>query len=163
MNTRRVVAAVFVIAAAGVLAVVLFPGLLVGDPGPYNETTVTVYNETGTRLATMEVRVADTTEKRYTGLSDTDSLDPDEGMLFVHEREGEHSYVMRDMDFPLDIIFIDGNGTVVRVAHASVDGDGAPYEARAKYVLEANRGWANSTGLDEGDTVGIPDHVRAQG
>jgi uncharacterized membrane protein (UPF0127 family) len=160
MDTRRVVAASAVaLVAAAAIIVVFFPGLLVGDPGPYNTTTVTVADENGTDLATVEVRIADTDAKRYTGLSDTDSLAPDEGMLFVHDAESEHSYVMRDMSFPIDIVFVDGNGTVVEIFHASTDGENAPYSARAKYVLEVNRGWTNRTGVDIGDTVEIPDSV----
>ncbi len=160
MNTRRVVAAVALSAVAiAAIVVVFFPGFLVGDPGPYNETTVTVADENGTELGSVDVRIADTRAKRYTGLSDTESLGPDEGMLFVHDEEDQHSYVMRDMSFPLDIIFIDANGTVVQIFHAGVDGENAPYEARGKYVLETNRGWANQTGIGTGDTVEIPDSV----
>lgn len=160
MDTRRVVAAVALAAVAvAAIVVVFFPGLLIGDPGSYNETTVTVTDENGTELGSIDVRIADTREKRYTGLSDTESLASDEGMLFVHDNEGQHSYVMRDMTFSIDIIFVDANGTVVQVFHASVDGENAPYEAQAKYVLETNRGWANQTGVSAGDTVVIPDSV----
>jgi uncharacterized membrane protein (UPF0127 family) len=119
----------------------------------YERTTVTAYDASGTELATVEVRVADTTGKRYTGLSDTESLPPGEGMWFVHPVEGQQAYVMRGMSFPIDIVFIDANGTVTRVFHADVEGTDAPYEARAKYVLEVNRGWANRTGLAAGDRV----------
>ena len=160
MDSRRVVAiAALALVAAGAVVLVFFPGLLVGDPGPYNTTTVTVADENGTDLATVEVRIADTFEKRYTGLSETDSLAPDEGMLFVHDEEGKHGYVMRGMDFPIDIVFVDGDGTVVDIFHASVDGENAPYRATAKYVLEVNRGWTNRTGLSAGDTVEIPNGV----
>ena len=157
MDTRRVVA-ILVIALVAVAAVVLgfFPGLLVGEPGPYNTTTVTVADANGTDLATVDVRIADTFEKRYTGLSATDSLASDEGMLFIHDSEDEHSYVMRDMSFPIDIIFVDATGTIVQISHASVDGENAPYSAQAKYVLEVNRGWANRTGVSAGDRVELP-------
>jgi uncharacterized membrane protein (UPF0127 family) len=160
MDTRRTVAALLVAVVAGAaIVLVFFPGLLVGDPGPYNTTTVTVTDGNGTALATVDVRVADTFEKRYTGLSETESLAPDEGMLFVHDEEEEHSYVMRKMDFPIDIVFVDANGTVVQISHASVDGESAPYSARAKYVLEVNRGWVNRTGVNVGDRVQIPEGV----
>ena len=160
MNTRRAVAAVALAAVAvATVVVVFFPGFLIGDPGPYNETTVTVSDENGTELGTVDVRIADTRAKRYTGLSETASLDPDEGMLFVHDEEDQHSYVMRDMSFPLDITFVDANGTIVQIFHAGVDGENAPYEARGKYVLETNRGWANRTGVSTGDTVDVPDSV----
>ena len=114
---------------------------------------MTAYDADGTELATVEVRLADTSSERYTGLSATESLAPDEGMWFVHPEERRQAYVMRGMSFPLDIVFVDANGTVTRVFHADVDGTDAPYEARAKYVLEVNRGWANRTGLEAGDRV----------
>ena len=129
------------------------PRTATADTPSYERTTVAAVDGDGTELATVGVRVADTAAKRYTGLSATDSLAPDEGMWFVHPEEGRQAYVMRGMSFPLDIIFVDANGTVTRVFHADVEGTNAPYEARAKYVLEVNRGWANRTGLDAGDRV----------
>lgn len=119
----------------------------------YKRLTVVAADASGTELATVEARVADTGDRRYTGLSDTDALAPDEGMWFVHPQEGQQSYVMRGMSFPLDIVFVGANGTVTRVVHADVQGTNAPYSARAKYVLEVNRGWANRTGLEAGDRV----------
>jgi len=158
MDTRRAVSAALLLAAAVVLLLTLFPGLLVGDPGSYERTTVTAYDANGTELATVDVRVADTDTKRRVGLSETDSLPPGEGMLFVHEAEAVQPFVMsgprEDMSFPLDIIFIDANGTVTTVHHAAVDASGR-FEGRAKYVLEVNRGWANRTGLGVGDRVEV--------
>jgi len=150
--------------------------------GPYEEGTVTVRggNATATptpcdrspngtevvacsdsrQLATVEVRIANTTAQRYTGLSDTESLAPNEGMLFVHEEEDTYSYVMRDMSFALDIIFIDANGTVTTIHHADPPPEGESYSERYSgqglYVLEVNRGWANRTGVTVGDTVELP-------
>jgi uncharacterized membrane protein (UPF0127 family) len=129
------------------------PGATAETDDGYERATVTAYDANGTELATVDVRVADTSDKRYTGLSATDSLAADQGMWFVHPREGRQAYVMRGMSFPLDIVFVGANGTVTRVFHADVEGADAPYEARAKYVLEVNRGWANRTGLEEGDRV----------
>ena len=129
-------------------------------PGPndYERVTVTAYDGNGTPLATVDARVADTREKRYVGLSDTRSLPAGEGMLFVHGSEGRHSYVMRDMSFPLDMIFVAANETVTTVHHAPVpEGDyERSYTGRAKWVLEVPRGWANRTGLDEGDRIAVP-------
>jgi uncharacterized membrane protein (UPF0127 family) len=133
-------------------------GLLTGDD--YERTTVTLSDENGTKLATVDVRVADTFPKRYTGLSDTESLRYGEGMLFIHEKEGHYEYVMREMDFPLDIIFVDANGTVTSVHHAPVPSetpgdDLRRYGGYGKYVLEVPMGYANATGISEGDTVVI--------
>ncbi|PSP27355.1 DUF192 domain-containing protein [Halobacteriales archaeon QH_2_65_14] len=135
-------------------------GLL--DPGEYETTTVSVHADE-TQLATVEVRIADTYEKRRIGLSRTDSLANGSGMLFVHPETGTYGYHMRNMSFPLDIVFVADNGTITRVHHASVP-DGVvhePYRGRGKYVLEVPRGWANATGIGPGDRVRIPENVTA--
>jgi len=124
-------------------------------------TTVAVREDNaGEPLGTVEVRIAQTFNQRYVGLSETESLGPDEGMLFVHEEEGQHTYVMRNMSFPLDIIFIDANGTITTIHHAPLPPEGEQYSAEypgyGKYVLEVNRGWTNRTGVEVGDRVELP-------
>jgi uncharacterized membrane protein (UPF0127 family) len=141
-------------------------GVLLGvsDPGGYEEGTVTVYNGSTDR-GTVSVRISDNRSQRITGLSDTESLDRDEGMLFVHNREDTHTYVMRDMDFPIDIIFIDSNRTITTIHHAPTPPEGETYSreypGKGLYVLEVNRGWVNATGTVVGDRVELPDTVTA--
>jgi uncharacterized membrane protein (UPF0127 family) len=151
------VLAVALVVQSGVLA----PPL---DPGDYENATVTVRDDNGTTLATVDVRIADTDRKRYVGLSETASLDPGEGMLFVHESAETRAYVMRNMSVPLDILFIGPDGTLTTIHHAPTEpgesGDELiKYRGRGKYVLEVPRGYANATGIDEGDSVEIPDTV----
>jgi len=131
-----------------------------GD-GATPATTVAVRERgAGEALGTVEVRIAETTTQRYVGLSETESLGPDEGMLFVHESEETHTYVMRNMSFPLDIIFVAENGTITTIHHAPTPPDGEQYSERypgyGKYVLEVNRGWTNRTGVAVGDHVELP-------
>jgi len=126
--------------------------------------TVVVESADGERLAAVDVRVADTDAERYRGLSDTASLDRNEGMLFVHPEEGVKTYVMRDMAFPLDIVFVAADGTVTEIHHAPVPPAGTDdltrYSGEAKYVLEVRRGFANRTGLAVGDRVIVPEQYR---
>ena len=57
-------------------------------------------------------RVADTFWLRFRGLMGRSSLEPGEGMLF--ERTGSiHMFFMR---MPLDVVFCDADGRVVKVA-----------------------------------------------
>ena len=183
MARRAVVAFVGLVAALAVAVLVIQTGLWVDvvGVGEYDRGTVTVTdtdsntitpcttppNRTavaacdGSRtLATVDVRIAANERQRYTGLSDTESLGPDEGMLFVHPEEGTQTYVMREMDFDLDIIFIAENRTITTIHHASRPPEGESYSERypgqGKYVLEVNRGWTNRTGVGVGDTVELP-------
>ena len=147
--------------------VVVVVGSPFGGTGEYAWTTVTIEDEDGSRLATVDVRIANTSAKRYTGLSNTSSLPDGEGMLFVHEREDEYTYAfhMEGMAFPLDIVFVDANGTITTIHHAPVPeeipgGDGR-FPGRGMYVLEVPRGYTNATGVEVGDRVVIPADVTA--
>ncbi|GCF14021.1 hypothetical protein Harman_19560 [Haloarcula mannanilytica] len=184
--------AVIVLGLVGLLvaaAVVLQTGLWVEvlGTGEYEQGTVTIHDnttpETATplscdrspdatevvacsdsrQLATVSVNISFTRSQRYVGLSETESLGPDEGMLFVHEEESQHTYVMRNMSFPLDIIFIDANGTITTIHHAPTPPEGEQYSEEypgyGKYVLEVNRGWTNRTGVEVGDRVELPPEV----
>ena len=136
----------------------LFVATLDGS-GPYDRATVNIVDgETGTTLATVEVRIADTFPKRYTGLSNTSSLGPNEGMLFVHEGETP-GYVMRDMAFPIDIVFIDSDGEITTIHHAAVDAD-QMFRGPGRYVLELPYNYTVENRITVGDRVEIPAEYR---
>ncbi|SFR30443.1 MULTISPECIES: DUF192 domain-containing protein [Halorubrum] len=156
MNRRLVgvAAALALIAVAGLGAAAANPTLLITG---YDTATVeAVDGETGETLATVEARVADGFVKRYVGLSATDDLDAGEGMLFVHADAAERAYVMRDMAFPLDIVFADANGTVTTIHEAAPESRPLTrYEGTGRYVLEVPRGWSERHGVEPGDRLVI--------
>ena len=155
-----VIVVALVVLAVGFFA--YYPSSL-AEPAETNGTAVIVEDANGTQLATVDVRLAETREERITGLSRTDSLENGSGMLFVHPEEDSQSYVMRNMSFAIDIIFIDSEGRITTVHHASVPEEGGgSYPGRGKYVLEVPRGWSNATGVDVGDRVIVPDSVTAR-
>jgi len=127
--------------------------------GDYRHTTVTVRDaETGDELGRIRAAVADTWSKRYLGLSETDALPGDRGMLFVHDESGEYTYVMRNMSFGIDIVFIGADGTITTIHEApkpkpDEDGDDQTYPGEGRYVLEVNRGWMANHGVEVGDRV----------
>ncbi|PSQ54683.1 DUF192 domain-containing protein [Halobacteriales archaeon SW_8_68_21] len=151
------------IGAASVLACLVLVGLAVAATNPallitgYDTTAVeAVDGDTGESLATVDVRVADGVVKQYVGLSATEELPEGEGMLFVHDETAERAYVMRDMAFPLDIVFADANGTVTRIREAEPESRPLTrYEGTGRYVLEVPRGWSDRHGVDSGDRLVI--------
>jgi hypothetical protein len=171
MTGRRQIAGRLLLALAAVLTVAIV-GAWISSPGPdctpeYGTGTVTLVDQNGSTLASVAVRIADTDCARYVGLSRTSSLAPGEGMLFVHATSGQHTYVMREMSFPLDIIFVSESGRVTTIHHAPVPSatpgeDLRRYRGRGRYVLEVPRGYANQTGLDVGDSIRGPDHAIAR-
>jgi uncharacterized membrane protein (UPF0127 family) len=132
----------------------------VSTPGSdYDTATVVLLDTNGTELATVDAWVADTWPKQYTGLSDTEALEPGQGMLFVFDGEGDRAFVMRDMAFPLDMVFVAADGTITTIHHAPVESDGdlTQYTGRAKFVLEVPMGYTNETGVEVGDRIRIED------
>jgi uncharacterized protein len=63
----------------------------------------------------MTADLALTSEQREKGLSVKDKLKENEAMLFVFEESAKHSFWMKDMKFPIDIIWLDSDGKVVHV------------------------------------------------
>ena len=163
MNDRVLLAAAVILLLIAGIAVGMSLGL--HERGDYEWTTVTIEDaETGDRLATVDARIADTWEKRYIGLSNTEDLAPDEGMWFVHDDPGTYDYVMREMSFPIDIVFVDEDGTITTIHEAHVEEDQsslATYTGYGQYVLEVNLGFTDDHGIEEGDRVVEPIHSPA--
>jgi uncharacterized membrane protein (UPF0127 family) len=103
--------------------------------------------------------IAATNEQRARGLSVKDSLAENEAMLFVFDSKAEHVFWMKDMKFPIDIIWIDNNKTVVHIEH-----DLEPCSSQvlcptykpnddSLYVLETVGGFAVAHDIVEGTHV----------
>lgn len=105
---------------------------------------------------TIPVEIADTDAKRIQGLSGRESLPIGTGLLFIFEKSAIQSFWMKDMLFPLDIIWVDENWTVIGIER-SVKPDSYPAifysNGLAKYVLELNSGEASSLGIDIGSRL----------
>ncbi|WP_410765672.1 DUF192 domain-containing protein [Haloferax sp. DFSO60] len=149
-----------ILVVAGVAVYVTNPAAIPGTTDEYNRTSLTVVDaETNESLATVDARVADTYAKRYTGLSNTESLGEDEGMWFVHDETGTYAYVMRDMAFPIDIVFVAENGTITTIHHAELDPEGTSesdltrYRGEGRYVLELPYKYTVDNGIEVGDRI----------
>jgi uncharacterized membrane protein (UPF0127 family) len=126
-------------------------------PG-YETTAVVVRSATGETLGAVVAAVADTGDLRYTGLSDTAAMPEGYGMLFVYGDTARRTFVMRRMEFPLDMVFADGDGVITTIHEAPApapgeDGNDIRRSGRARYVLELNRGWSAARGVETGDRL----------
>lgn len=155
--------ALLVIATLSVVGIALVQAGFVSGPwSPENGETRVVdpESDSGDPKAVIDVEVADSSRERYTGLSNHDSLESGNGMLFVYDDEQDLTYVMRKMDFPIDIIFIGADHEITSIHHARApgpneDGNDIKYSGRGKWVLEVPRGYTNETGIEAGDEVEI--------
>ncbi len=110
---------------------------------------------------TINVELAKTPEQLIAGLSNRKSLKQNSGMLFVFPDKRYRSFWMKDMQFPLDMIWIDDNkiiGIQANVPVATVDEANLPLyrsDSEVNYVLELNGGAAEKNNFKVGDEVKI--------
>ena len=112
--------------------------------------------------ASFVVEVADTGESRQQGLSGRESLDEGTGMLFVFNQERFLTFWMKEMNFPLDMVWIDASCKVVDISRdvpapepGQTLADLPTYgpETPAMYVLEINAGASAAAGFGPGEMV----------
>ena len=94
-----------------------------------------------------------TKKKKEKGLQGVSSLPEDQGMLFCFEEPQEVSMWMKDTLIPLDIIFINEDNEVVKVAQGEPNDETPIIAQDTLYVLEVNK----NSGVKEGDELEIQD------
>lgn len=105
--------------------------------------------------------VARTPDAQRRGLSDKSFLGSENGMLFVFEEYGYPAIWMKNMKFPIDIIWISGNRVVDIEENVPPPAPGTPDErlsvyrpdARANLVLEVDGGFTNANNVRIGDAL----------
>lgn len=104
----------------------------------------------------ISVELALTNEAKAKGLSGRETLSEDSGMLFVFDYPLIHPFWMKDMNFPIDMIWIDENGIIVYIernakpeSFPNVFGS----NVESKYVLEVVSGFSDKHQLKIGDRV----------
>ena len=103
--------------------------------------------------------IAASNEQRTKGLSVKGGLAENEGMLFVFDTQGEQTFWMKDMKFPIDIIWIDSNKTVIHIENnlppCSFEVLCPTYkpDEDSLYVLETVGGYAEKHHIAQGTRV----------
>ncbi len=116
------------------------------------KTTVTINNKT------FLVDTATTPAQWEEGLSGRSPLSPETGMLFIFNKPDNYGFWMKDMNFPLDIVWI---STDLHVIHIEKNLSPQTYptvyypNAPAKFVLEILAGQTDANNIKIGDLVKI--------
>ena len=103
---------------------------------------------------TVDLATDDATREQ--GLSARNNLSEDQGMLFIFDTPGHYAFWMKDMNFPIDMIWIDQN---LKVVYIQKDAEPSSYpnlftpKVNAKYVLEVFSGFSEKNNLKIGDSV----------
>ncbi|MEQ8171835.1 MAG: DUF192 domain-containing protein [Candidatus Eremiobacterota bacterium] len=108
---------------------------------------------------TITVEIADTSEKRMTGLMYRKSLGKNEGMLFIFSGEEIHSFWMKNTLIPLSIAFIKEDGTIIHIEDMEPQTETThPSKYPVKYALEVNKGWFKENNITVGDKILVTGH-----
>ncbi len=120
------------------------------DDSAYDTTDIVAPN------GTIHAFIADTDQKMELGLSNRDSIAADGGMIFEFDTAGSYEFWMKDMRFPLDIVWIDVNKNVLGVV-ANLSPDSYPNTVLPPsdigYVLELPAGAAATLGIATGTAL----------
>ena len=105
----------------------------------------------------IKAEVVDTPEEKAQGLSDRPCIEADRGMLFVFDKPGQYPFWMKDMKFPIDIVWISSDKKVVKV-EANVSPSTYPMLFKndnelAQYVLELQAIRAKDLNIELGTPV----------
>ena len=106
--------------------------------------------------STFSTLIADTPDKQRQGLSGRPSLEQDQGMLFLFDRSLVRSFWMKEMNFPIDIIWIDENKRITGYKQNALP-ESFPEtfgsEVPVQYVFEVNAFETSRRGIELGDVV----------
>ena len=107
----------------------------------------------------LSAQIPVTGELMSKGLSVKNQLRENESMLFVFEEPLRHTFWMKDMKFPIDIIWLDSNGKIVHIEENLIPcplvlicPSYAP-NADSQYVLETIAGFAQRLNISLGTTI----------
>jgi uncharacterized membrane protein (UPF0127 family) len=115
------------------------------------------YSESGElNNVPLKLAVADTDEERKNGLSGQTELKGEQGLLFIFTHVDRHGIWMKDMNFPIDILWLDENKQVISIRE-SFSPESFPEVAYpsvpASFVLELSSGFAAEHKISIGDEL----------
>lgn len=104
----------------------------------------------------FSARVATTDEEKTKGLSGTPSLAEGEAMLFVYDHDDKWSIWMKEMRYPIDIVWLNKDKKVVHIVK-NAPPESYPYESftpkeDARYILELAAGTTSKRSI----VIGTP-------
>ncbi len=103
----------------------------------------------------LKVWIVESEKERSKGLSGIEEMSVD-GMLFVFQEEILPLFWMKEMNFPIDIIWINSQKEIVEITE-NIYPETYPEifspSTAVKYVIEVNAGWCEEHKIKKGDKL----------
>jgi|SRR3989344_2747255 len=107
----------------------------------------------------ISLEVMESLEEKSTGLMFRDSLDENKGLLFVYNTPEKRGFWMKNVKFPIDILWLDKKNKVVYIERdvPGCMGDCKVYypDTEAYNVIEVNANFTLNNNIKVGDFVEI--------
>ncbi len=138
------------------------------DGSPARSVKPALYNyDLAAPAATIHVAFAGDSETRETGLMCVTRLRPRSGMIFVFERSDDWEFWMKNTLIPLDMVWLERDGTVTNVAAnvpastlSTADDKIARRRGHGMFVIELPAGEALRDGIVKGSKIEVcPDGI----
>lgn len=110
----------------------------------------------------VDVELAVSEKEITRGLMYRRSMPEEHGMLFRLDERREHTFWMHNTCMPLDMLFIDEDGTVVGIVESArpLTDSSRTVGCPSVFVLEVNAGWCRRHGVKPGQKLGLPANAR---
>ncbi|HEY1311961.1 MAG TPA: DUF192 domain-containing protein [Pseudolabrys sp.] len=130
--------------------------IVIGPVRPAGLQTLEIASKTGVHTFTVEL--ADNDAEREKGLMYRKDLPEGRGMLFDFHQEAPVGFWMQNTYVSLDMIFIRGDGSILRIAENTepLSTRIIPSGGSVRAVLEVIGGTARKMGIAPGDRVASP-------
>ena len=118
---------------------------------PYDQVSLWIDNE-----KVLVLELVNTPESRQLGLSGRELLELGSGMLFFFDMSDKHGIWMKDMNFAIDIVWIDENYKIVDIkknARPESFPEVFVPKTSSKYVLEVNTGFLEKNDIEIGERI----------
>ncbi|MDT0646158.1 DUF192 domain-containing protein [Zunongwangia sp. F260] len=111
----------------------------------------------GDTIQKIDIEIADNDYERETGLMYRESMEENQGMLFVYDTQSPRSFYMKNTYFPLDLIFYNSDSTAVSFQENAqpLNEDHLRSGEAAQFILELNAGLVENWNIEEGDTFSV--------
>jgi uncharacterized membrane protein (UPF0127 family) len=114
----------------------------------------------------LQASIADTDAERAQGLSDTPYIPIGIAKVFIFDSAQQWSFWMKDMNYPIDIFWLDEQGYVVHVVENAAPDTYPEFSfvppVPAKYVIETKAGFATENNIGVGAIANMAPLERAR-
>lgn len=142
-------------AHAQILPIPPGPGCVADGPPQTGLPTEQIAFNTATGPKRFTVQIAADEPSREKGLMFVRRMADDTGMIFDFKTPGPQAFWMHNTYIPLDLIFIQDDGKVLKIARNAPTCSDVPIPSGGpvRTVVELNAGTADRLGIKEGDWV----------